>query len=324
MLLIANHGDAAAQKKRGMKSIFYLFVALWGICCISCGSAGKKEVDTLSKDSIVFEDTIVYKISKFIQFKIESNKQPYIYKSPSETSPQLIEASYEDKLALYGSSVFYKWDSKPSKNETYYYPITYPLPVIEKMNDWYKVYVKTPVNTKHVYEFVGFVPCKEWKEVPLLDLSDEDYDYFPFGDDEEGLSKPIGFHKESNYYVKWGNEFGETIFFIGKNDNGKVIETNMISYGYEDTNPTHLYFMVGGEIAGGPGSMSCERIRLTNTEGISMDFQKYKKEDFEKILSLVGNRNLNIRIKQKGEYETNYYSIPLEGKVDGHKIIWDY
>lgn len=307
-----------------MKSIFYLFVALWGICCISCGSAGKKEVDTLSKDSIISEDTIVYKISKFIQFKIESNKQPYIYKSPSDTSLHLIETQYEDKSALNEGSVYYKWGSKPSNNEDYYYPITYPLPLIEKINDWYKVYIKTPVNTKHEYEFVGYVPCGEWQEVTLQNLSDKDYDYFPFGDDEEGLSKPIGFHMNSNYYIKWGEQFGEKIFFIGKIDNGRVLETNMISYGYEDESQTRPFFIVGGELAGGPGSLSCERIRLSRLENMNMDFKNYKKEDFEKILSLIGNRYLNIRIKQKGDYVTNYSIIPIEGKAEGHKIIWEY
>ena len=276
--------------------------------CISCSSSVKKGMEESTPESVIndqAEDTTVYKVTKFVIPKYSENVN--IYKSPSKTADKLVYVTDDEAGEQDGVGGYYTWKETSTAEGDYYMA----LPVIEKIDDWYKVYVETAHYEDFEYQFVGYVPSEDWVEAIRQDITE---DFMKSYCVEFELNK---FHKDTNYYVSWGrNDYGEDYFVIGKIVDGVAFETDWISYGHEDENNPDLYLVVENRL---------NRLRLTKefrNVKISTDFSHYKNADFEKVLSIIGNKFPNINIKLKGEKVL--YTIPTEGEVNGRKIVWRF
>lgn len=281
-----------------------LFTIIFCIGTISCAKASKKNTnDFRNSDSVIStsaEDTTIIKIGTFIIPKKSETK--HIYKSPSKSAAKLIYVLDDETAAQDGIGGYYAWKETSTTEGDYYTA----LPVIEKKDNWYKVYVRTPIYKDHECLFVGYVPNEEWVEASRQSLTEDDIK-------SDFTKMENGFHRDANYYVSWGmSEFGEDYFVIGKIVDGIAFETKMIYYGYEDEKHVNLYL---------DWDLRDEGTRLRNVK-ISTTFDQYKNTDFEKVLSLIGNGFPNILIKLDGA--KMLYYIPSEENINGRKVEWDF
>lgn len=298
-----------ALMKRANSSFYWIVLILTAfILCIgtiSCAKTCRKNTkDFINSDSVYVtaaEDTTLFKISTFIT---SQKSKINIYKSPSKAAAQLAYVTVDEVAEADGIGGYYTWKKTSGTEDNYYQA----LPVIEKKDDWYKVYVETSIYEAHEYQFVGYVPSEDWVETIRQDLT---YDviksyYTAF--------LRTGFHKDTNYYVYWGmDDFGENFFVIGKIVDGVAFETDRICYGYNDEN-SDLYLYVSNRLN------PLRLVKNYHNVKISTDFSKYKNDDFAKVLSIIGNKFPNIQIKLKGD--NILYTIPAEGRVNGRKIEW--
>ena len=280
-----------------------LFSSIFCVGTISCTKARRMNIKDF--DNVLLtpaEDTTIIKISSFI---IPQKSNLNIYKSPSKTADKLVYVTDDEASEADGVGGYYAWKETSTAEGIYYMA----LPVIEKIDDWYKVYVETALYEDFEYQFVGYVPSEDWVEAIRQDITEDVMKSYC----DEFLRNE--FHKDTNYYVSWGmNDFGENYFVIGKIVDGVTYETDRISYGHEDENDPDLYLLVENRL---------NPLRLTKefrNVKISTDFSHYKNADFEKVLSVIGNKFPNIQIKLKGEIIL--YTIPTEGEVNGRKIEW--
>lgn len=285
-----------------------LFSIIFCVGTMSCTKARKMNTkDFDNSDSVLStpaEDTTIIIISSFI---IPQKSDLNVYKSPSKTADKLVYVTNDEASEADGVSGYYTWKETSTAEGNYYMA----LPVIGKIDDWYKVYVETPHYEDFEYQFVGYVPSEDWVEAIRQDITE---DFMKSYCDEFEHNK---FHKDTNYYISWGmNDFGENYFVIGKIVDGVAFETDRISYGHEDENNPDLYLVVENRL---------NPLRLTKefqNVKISTDFSHYKNADFEKVLSIIGNNFPNTQIKLKGEKVL--YTIPTEGEVNGRKIVWRF
>ena len=288
-----------------MKKNLLLLVVFISFNCISCGSSVKKGMEESTPESVIndqAEDTTVYKVTKFVIPKYSENVN--VYKSPSKTADKLVYVIDDEASEADGVGGYYAWKKTSTAEGNYYMA----LPVIENIDDWYKVYVETSIYENHEYQFVGYVPSEDWVEAIRQDITSDVIKSYC------DAFLRTGFHKDTNYYVYWGmDDFGENFFVIGKIVDGVAFETDKICYGYYDEN-SDLDLSVSNRL---------NPLRLvTNYHNVkvSTDFSKYKNEDFAKVFSIIGNKFPNIQIKLKGD--KILYTIPAEGKVNGRKIEW--
>ena len=284
-----------------------LFSIIFCVGTMSCTKARKMNTkDFDNSDSVLStpaEDTTIIIISSFI---IPQKSDLNVYKSPSKTADKLVYVTDDEAMGEDGVGGYYAWKKTSTAEGNYYMA----LPVIENIDDWYKVYVETSIYENHEYQFVGYVPSEDWVEAIRQDITSDVIKSYC------DAFLRTGFHKDTNYYVYWGmDDFGENFFVIGKIVDGVAFETDKICYGYYDEN-SDLDLSVSNRL---------NPLRLvTNYHNvkISTDFSKYKNEDFAKVFSIIGNKFPNIQIKLKGD--KILYTIPAEGKVNGRKIVWRF
>jgi len=287
-----------------MKKSVSFFVSIICLLCISCGNATKQTGDNVESDSIntkPAEEIAVYKISKLIVPK-SSSKIAKIYQSPSKTAKTLTYYEDDEEAAADFVGGHYDWSDGKTKGDYYQ-----ALPVIEKMDDWYKVYITTPKYEDYNYQFIGYVPSDEWKEATIENVTEKDVKNNFMGSLE-------GYNKADDYYVEWGySDFGDYIFVIGTIVDGKAFETDLISYYYEKNLITYL---------GINPYVFTDTKEITDPKGLSSTFKSYKEADFKKILSVIGEEFPNICIKIKGDWML--YKMPANDNIEGHKIILDF